>query len=290
MNSFFMGLLAVAAAAVLWGTTGTIQAFLPVARDPLAVGALRLIIGGAGLLIFARALTGPLPQWRQLPKRAVILAGLSMAAYNALFFFGVAQAGVAMGTLVALGSAPIWVALYTAFRERALPGALPLLGQGMAIIGGALVILAPGVSNVPLLGLGFAAGAGVSYAAYAVISAQMPTHLGPLWVAALVFGAAAVIISPGLLVVDLAWIDSLTSLALLVFLGLGATALAYWCFTWGLRRVPVGTAVTFTLIEPLSAFLLAVTLVGETANAQSIIGAAILLSGLFVLTRAGRAG
>lgn len=102
----------VIAAAVLWGTTGTAQALGPVGTDPLAVGAVRLAVGGGALLAAGllgggwrtiRAATAA----RRLPVGALLATVAGIAAYQPLFFAGVRQAGVALGTVVSIGSAPV---------------------------------------------------------------------------------------------------------------------------------------------------------------------------------------
>ena len=44
-----LGIACILAAAMLWGTTGTAQAFAPPGSDPLVIGALRLLLGGSVL-------------------------------------------------------------------------------------------------------------------------------------------------------------------------------------------------------------------------------------------------
>ena len=44
--------LLILVAAVLWGTTGTAQSFAPSSAHPVAIGAIRLAIGGIVLLVF----------------------------------------------------------------------------------------------------------------------------------------------------------------------------------------------------------------------------------------------
>ena len=41
-------------AALLWGTTGSAQAFAPPDATPIVIGALRMAIGGTALLLVAR--------------------------------------------------------------------------------------------------------------------------------------------------------------------------------------------------------------------------------------------
>src|SRR5690554_3847273 len=92
------GVALVVGAGVLWGTTGTAQALAPAGVDPLSLGAARLLVGGGALLALAlwRGALGGLTR-RDWPR--IALAAACVAAYQPLFFAGVARAGVAIGTL-----------------------------------------------------------------------------------------------------------------------------------------------------------------------------------------------
>src|SRR4051794_7874259 len=95
-------------AAVLFGTTGTARAIGP-DLDPLAVGAARIVVGAVLLAAFAvvrggvRAPAG---------RRTVLFAGACVAVYQATFFAALAETGVAVGTVVAIGSAPAFAGLF----------------------------------------------------------------------------------------------------------------------------------------------------------------------------------
>src|SRR5262245_16654792 len=91
----------VLAAAVLFGTTGTAQAFAPPGAEPLAVGTVRLLIGGGALLALALA-RGVLDAPTRWPRVPTVAAAGGVAAYQACFFAAVAATGVAVGTVVAL--------------------------------------------------------------------------------------------------------------------------------------------------------------------------------------------
>lgn len=91
--------------AMLWGTTGTAQSFAPDGAHPIAIGAVRLAVGGAALLLIAiwkKKLTRY--NW---PLKETILATLGMACYQPLFFMAVSMTGIAIGTIITLSSAPI---------------------------------------------------------------------------------------------------------------------------------------------------------------------------------------
>ena len=100
------GVWFVLGAALLWGTTGTAQAFAPSGFDPGVIGALRLLVGGIallGLALYRREL-GRLRDWNWLP---LCMAAVFTASYQLCFFAAVARTGVAVGTIVGIGSAPV---------------------------------------------------------------------------------------------------------------------------------------------------------------------------------------
>jgi DME family drug/metabolite transporter len=111
----------VLAAAVLWGTTGTAQAFAPEGVQPAVVGAVRLAIGGLALLVLASA-RGVLRGLRGWPIVPTGLAAVCMAAYQVFFFEAVATTGVAVGTIVAIGSAPLFAGGLGFLVRRESPG------------------------------------------------------------------------------------------------------------------------------------------------------------------------
>ena len=63
-------------------------------------------------------------------------------------------------------------------------------------------------------------------------------------------------------------------------LRLVATALAYASFAYGLAVVPVTSAATLSLAEPLTAALLGVLVLGEGLSVAALLGAGLMLGGL----------
>src|SRR3954467_7471078 len=90
-------------AAVCFGTTGTAQALGPDGLAPAGVGAARILVGGALLVLVALARGGGLAR---LPRLPPLIAPAAVATYQFAFFAAVADTGVAVGTIVAIGSAP----------------------------------------------------------------------------------------------------------------------------------------------------------------------------------------
>lgn len=274
-------------AAVLWGTTGTAQAFAPSGAKPVAVGAMRLAIGGGTLLVFA-LLRGQLRRGLALPIPSTLLAAGSMAAYQLFFFAGVARAGIAIGTVVTIGSSPILAGGMGWLIRGERPDSRWVLATVSAILGAVLLIGTGDRVTVDLAGIGLALGAGASYAVYAIASKDLLEHHLPDTVMAIVFSLGAILLSPVLFVVDLSWLAQPNGMLVTLHLGIVATAMAYTLFARGLKLIPVATAVTLSLAEPLTAATLGIVLLGERPTAVDTAGIGFIFLGLILLTLGNR--
>jgi DME family drug/metabolite transporter len=286
-HNFIGGYWFVLAAAVLWGTTGTAQSFAPTGFDPKAIGALRLLVGGVALtcLTIKRKEFGTFKDWQFVP---VFLAGLFTASYQVCFFSAVAKTGVAVGTVVAIGSAPIAGGLLgLIFRGERL-GRHWVIATILAIIGCSLLNFSGGDVSIDLMGTLLALAAGVSYAAYTLTIKGLLIHHNPNALMAAVVCVGALILSPVLLNIDTHWLLQSRSIAVVLHLGLASMALSYWLFARGLKLVQVSTAVTLTLVEPLTAATLGVVFLGEQLNAQGWCGITLIVGGLVVLIMKSR--
>lgn len=278
----------VLAGAVLWGTTGTAQALAPPGAHPLTVGAMRLAVGAAALL--ALALLRRTRAWPGAGAlRPVLAAAVGIAAYQPLFFAGVAATGVAVGTMVAIGSAPVVAGVLGWLLRGERPGRRWVGATALALCGCWLLAGGAGGLRVEGTGLVLAVGAGAAYAGYTAASKQLLERYAPDAVAATTFGLAALLLAPLLLRGDLAWLGEPRGLVVALHLGLLATASAYVLFNRGLARLPVATAATLTLAEPLTAAVLGVVVLGERPDAASWAGMGLLALALALLTAGGGA-
>lgn len=296
-----LGVMLVLAAALLWGTTGTAQSLVPTPLSSSWVGALRLVM--AALLFFTpmqllrRRHDAPTPaSAAALPWRGIAGAALCMTAYNLAFFAGVRACGVAVGTAVALGSGPLWAGLLDAALQRRRPTALWWLGTTMAVGGVVLMVGGPqaaspaaaGALRTPATpaGLALCLTAGWAYAAYTQIGLRMVGRAAAGTFTAAVFGLAALLALP--LAGALAGPPQIDASALLVtaWLGVMSTGLAYLMYSHALRHISGATAVALALGEPVTAFVLAVLVVGERPGLMGGAGLLAVLAGLVVVVRA----
>src|SRR3954464_12814602 len=261
-------------AALCFGTTGTAQALGPAGLSPAGVGAARILVGGA-LLVGSAG--GP-PRLRRGPR---LVAAGGVAAYQLCFFAAVADTGVAVGTIVALGSAPAIAGAFEWALERRAPPRARAAATALACAGVAMLALAGADAAISLPGVLLALGAGASYAAY-TLSAKRLLSAGhaPETVMAGAFGLGALLLLPVLAATGAGWLAQPGGAALALFLGVVPTALAYVLFARGLRRLSAAETATLTLAEPLTATVLGVLVLGEHF---APLGAALILAGLLVL-------
>lgn len=278
-------MLQVLAAAVLFGTTGTAQALGPAGTTPLGVGAVRLVIGGAGLVAVLPRVGGDRRKsLRLLGTGWGLLAGVMTACYQVFFFAGVARAGVAVGTLVTIGSGPVFSGLLSWLLLRERPGRAFVLATALAVLGlGLLTLDGADGSAVDTAGVALALSSGVAYALYTVAAKRLLTdghHSADVMTAA--FGLGAVVLLPVLLTQPLAWLGTPDGVAMALWLGLATTTLAYVLFGRGLVHLTVGPVTTLVLAEPVVATLLGVVVLGEQLGPGGWVGCALVVLGLLV--------
>lgn len=269
-------------AALCWGTTGTAQALAPGGATPAIVGAARLALGGVILLAYAiwRGVFQGGDRW---PVWMTVWAAISMAAYQLCFFAGVARTGVAIGTIVGIGSSPILAGAVAFLLRREVPDRRWGYATALAVAGCGLLVGAGRGFQADVGGIFLALGAGLAYAFFTVTSKSLLECKPPEAVMAVVFCLGSLFLVPAFFSADLSWLWQPRGAAVVLHLGLVTVALAYSLFAKGLLSVPVATAATLTLAEPLTAGMLGVLVLGERLSAQAGFGIGLIFAGLALL-------
>lgn len=276
-------------AAILWGTTGTAQALAPSGAQPLTVGAVRLLVGAGTLMVIVVA-RGERPSRLEIGRTnrwPLLFAALAMAAYQFFFFAAVFRTGVTLAAIVTIGSAPISTGVLAYLIRSERPRNRWYGATLLAIAGCTLLILGSGSLEVDIVGIGFALGAGLMYALYSVQTKGLLDSAAAVPVTAAIFTLAALFTIPVLIWGDFKWLREAQGLMVALHLGVVTVGLAYLLFARGLARIPVTTAATLSLAEPLTAALLGIFLLGERLSAASWFGVSLLFTGL-VITETGR--
>ncbi|ETK34306.1 hypothetical protein MPTA5024_20000 [Microbispora sp. ATCC PTA-5024] len=266
------------AAAVLWGTAGTAGALAD--APPVSLAAARLVLGGAVLAAAAAAAaaarTGSSTRGRG-SVAVLALGAVAVAAYQLCFFAAVARTGVAIGTVVAIGSGPVFTGLLSWLVERAVPTRRWAAGTAAAIAGCAVLVTGGAAGGAHAGGVALALLGGLLYAFYAVTAARaIGRGARSSAVMGALFGGAAVIMLPVLVATGPGWLAHPRGLLTALYLGCATTALAYFLYGRGLRTTPVATAATLALAEPAVAALLGLVVLREHLSAVSWAGLVLL--------------
>ena len=270
---------------MLFGTTGTARAKGPHGTDPLVAGAVRVAI--AGLLLSLIASHADRAWWRGLPRWPLLGGAAGVAVYQLAFFEGVARTGVAIGTVVAIGSGPVFAGVLGWFLLRERPPGAWYVATLLAVAGGAIISLAGSSLHTDPLGVGLTLLAGFGYAAYTMLSRQLIVGgARARAVMAGAFGIAALLLVPTYFVRDTDWLFSTRGSLLALYLGTLPTTGAYLLFSNGLRTLTGSTVTTLVLAEPVTAVLLARLVLNETLVAAQWGGIAMVLVGIGLLSRA----
>jgi drug/metabolite transporter, DME family len=268
-------------AALCFATTGTAQALGPAGADPIGVGATRILVGGALLALVAIVRRRGGPGW---DAKAVAAAVVAVAVYQLAFFAAVADTGVAVGTIVALGSAPTLAGLFEWIVDRRRPSTRWAAATALACAGVALLALAGADADVSPLGVALAVTAGGSYAVYTLAAKRLLADgHAPEAVMAAAFGLGAIVLAPALVATTPTWLTHGDGIALALFLGIVPTAIAYLLFANGLKHLTASETATLTLAEPLTAAILGAVVLAEHLTAPALAGAALVLSALVAL-------
>ncbi len=292
------GFVLVLLAALCWGTSGlsgtvvadrTGASALDIAWYRLAIGALALF---AARVVTARRRGPAVPVTRPVAVRLVLI-GAGLAAYQLAYFAAVERAGVSIATLVALGLAPLLIAIGGTLLGSGRPDRATAVALAVALVGLTLLV---GVSagadtgTTVLLGALTATGSALGYAVVTLAGGGVPAGV-PVTLAG--FAGGALLLSPVVLAEGLTVPSDGVALAVLFYLGLVPSALAYGLFFTGVRTVPGAVASIVTLLEPLTATVLATVFLGERLAPAAVAGGALLLAavaGLYLRRLGGRAG
>jgi DME family drug/metabolite transporter len=278
------GAAAVLAGAAASGTAGTAAHFAPGGASSVSVGAVRIVLGGAVLFGLAVGHPGTRRDLMALLRsstanRAGLAAGMvGISGYQLCFFSAVRLTGVAVGTVVAVGSGPVFAGLISR-----LTGGGPLtvrwtVATAGAVGGCALLIASGRAAGVSLGGVGLALVAGLCFAVYAVAAARLISRgNSERVVMGALLGGAAVLLTPVLAASSPGWLASPRGLTVGLYLGL-ITVVGYLLVGWGFRTVPAPVAVTLGLAEPLVAALLGLLVLNERLTATATAG--LILVGL----------
>ncbi|WP_322920505.1 DMT family transporter [Nocardioides renjunii] len=287
------GLVEVAAASVLWGTGGlAVQLIREQDRlSPVTISAWRMAIAAAVLLgaLLALRRGGELLELARARPRQLVVVGVGTAAYQGFYFVSVTQVGVAVSTVVSLGLAPVLLTVAESVRHRRAPARGRLTVLVAALAGLLLVSVASHESATgpaPVAGVLLAVASGTTYALTTAAGGSISRTTSPLALTSGMTLVGAAVLLPCLALVDGPRVTTdPAALAWLAYLGVLTMALAYVLLYSGLRVIAPSTAVTASLVEPVTAAVVAAVVLGESLGPAAVVGILLVLGAVAGLGR-----
>lgn len=283
-----LGLLQISLAGVLWGTGGlgvqiirdeTPMSTLVISAWRMGIAALALVVA----VVVMRQAVGVRTVLRERPSHAVAV-GCGTAAYQALYFASVVNAGVTVATVVSLGLAPVLLTIGEALRDRRAPDRAHVAVLVAALTG---LVLVSGTAHAgaggeePALGVVLAVASGAAYALTTALGRPLAQVTSPLALTTTTTTVGALALVPFAAISAASGSPVLTAdpvaLGTLVYLGVLTMALAYGLLYAGLRTTTGSAAVVATLLEPVTAAVVAAIVLDEEIGALGVLGTALIL-------------
>jgi len=289
------GILSVSTAAILWGTVGIATQAIYQRSDLAAVTV------GFYRLSFAFPIVAFLC-WRIVDKQQLrvgyreywkmVLIGILLASYQVFFFASISYVGVAVATLITLCTAPVLVSvLSVVFLKEALTG-YTMSALLAALSGTVLLVGLPeqgALQGNIAMGVILALGSATGYAIVALMGRTIAATCHPALSTTVSFGVGAIVLFPFAASNVFSATYSIQIWELILYVGLVPTAVAYTLFFFGMRCINASTASILTLLEPLTATVLAWVFFSEQLAPSGIIGAFLLLGAIVILFKGEKA-
>lgn len=290
-----IGIFCVLAASLLWGTTGTAATFAPEV-SPLAIGAAAMGLGG--MLQALMALRQMKADYSHLLEHwiYVLIGAAAVAIYPLAFYSSMHLAGVTVGTVITIGTAPLLSALIERIFDAKPLTRSWVIGTGLGIIGAVMLCIAKAKGHPEsavhasllesVLGVALGLAAAATYALYSWTAHRLMRHnIASSAAMGATFGIGGLLLMPVLFITGGTLLDTWTNTAVGVYMVVVPMFLGYVLFGLGLARIPASMATTLSLIEPVVAAVLAVIIVGERLPVLGWIGVALIIACLYVLTQ-----
>ncbi|MGP3923525.1 DMT family transporter [Streptomyces sp. 8N616] len=302
------GLFYLVVAGAAWGTAGAAAAMLYRSSDlgPVALSFWRYV-GGLALLMAVRAVRAvsrvrarargpgavapaarPSVEARGRRVLRIVGTGLGLTVFQTAYFAAVQETGLAVGTVVTIGAGPVLIALGARLTMGERLGRGGVAAMAGALGGLAVLVLGSGGGVVKPLGVVLALVSAAAYAGITLLTRRLGRAGGgadPRSTTAWAFAVGAVCLLPlvaseGLLPHTA---DPARVLVLLVYVAAVPTALAYALYFAGAAVVRAATASVIMLIEPVSAAVIAVAVLGERLTVATALGTLLLLAAVAAL-------
>ena len=267
-------------------STGALFVRYADAAPPMAKAAWRCGLAAIFLLILGRrAALRPLAQLRGKQQRNLVLAGFFLALHFGTWIQSLSYTSVA-SSLFLFSTAPIWTALLAPLFIKERTTKAQWIGSVLCLIGAG--VLSSGelsVGGTALLGNALALAGAITFAIYLILGRDLQTQIPGLSYLIATYGSAALFLVLGCLAFSYPLAGYPTpTYGWLVLLAVVPQMFGHSAYNLSLRHFSAAT-VSITLAgEPVLGSLLAWIFLAEALTTTTLIGGAILLSGIYWAT------
>ena len=278
-----LGIFAVALGTILWGTVGPVVKLFP-EGTAFQYSLVRNLSGTTALWLFV-LLSKNKKRYTKQDIIPILVSGTGAALFFPLYIKAFELTGVGVAAVVSIGVAPIFVGLIAWIALKQPPGKQWTYGTLIAIAGVVALNWPSGENKVNVLGIGFALAAAFGYSLQATGMGIISRRHTPYQCVAPMFTIGTIFQAPLSYGKDFTFLQDPVLLMGALYGGIVTVALAYALFIYGIARIGAATAVTVGLMEPLTASILGVVLLGETVSTVGIVGSLLILAGLVIVSR-----
>lgn len=216
-----------------------------------------------------------------------VMSGVFLALHFVTWFASLNYTTVASSTVL-VTTQPIFVVIgsYIFFKEK-IP-LMALVGGAIALAGGMYIGLSDFTADgKALLGDALALAGAIAVSGYFLFGRFLRKNLSLLPYVLLVYGSGSVVLFISMLVTDTNFIGyAFKDYALFLALAVVCTIFGHTVFNWALKYIKAPVVSVAILGEPIGASVWAALLLSEYPSWNQVVGAAIILLGLLVFTRA----
>ena len=278
-----LGISAVALGTIIWGTVGPVVKLFPEGTE-FQYSLIRNLTGTTALWLLV-LFSKNKKRYTKQDIVPILVAGTGAALFFPLFILAFQLTGVGVAAVVSIGVAPIFVGLIAWIALKQPPGKQWAIGTLIAVTGVVALNWPSGDNTVNVLGIGFALAAAFGYSMQATGMGMISRNHTPFQCVAPMFTIGTLFQAPLSYGKDFSFLQDPVLLLGALYGGIVTVALAYAFFIYGIARIGAATAVTVGLMEPLTASILGVVLLGETVSVVGILGSVLILAGLVVVSR-----
>lgn len=271
---------------LIWGATYVVVKVGLEYAPPLTFAALRAAVGGLALSAYALAASGRFPRDAATHRVAAFLGVVNVAGFLALLNLGLTRVSAGESSILTytqplLVALLAWAWLGESLSARSVVGLLLGFAGVVAVVADKVRV----AEHPSWLGYAYALGGALAWGLGTVYFRARQARVDLVWTTALqsVYGAAplavlAVLERPTLVPsFDLAWT--------VAFNGLLSSGVAYLIWFYLLRRRTAAEVTGYVFMVPFFAVLFGALALGERLGPTSLLGAALILGGIYLVSR-----